>query len=161
MLVRAQNITKKTLFITACLVMGAAAPSHATQAHGGMEGIVVHQAGHLFFMISMGTFAYWLRERRATAQKGWRYIFYAALFFVLWNLDVMLVHLLEEQLMAVNVTKTGMLEYRITSGSRILTEIYFLAKHDHLLCVPPMIFFFLGLRQLLSDSAGEKSGDRI
>lgn len=151
----ARNIAIKTLFMAACLVLGAAAPSHATQAHGGMEGIIAHQAGHLFFMISMGTFAYWLRQRGATAQKGWRYIFYAAIFFALWNLDVILVHLLDEQLMVVDVTKMGMLDYRITSGSSLLTEIYFLAKHDHLLCVPPMIFFYLGLRQLLADSAGD------
>ncbi len=164
---------QKILFAAACLLAGTAAPSHATQAHGGMEGIIAHQAGHLFFMISMATFAYWLRERGATEQKGWRYIFYAALFFALWNLDVILVHLLDEQLMAVEVQKAGLdliqkqlmggkaagtLNYIIKSDSRFLAKIYFLAKHDHLLCVPPMIFFYLGLRRLLADSEAETSG---
>ena len=66
----------------------------ATQAHGEPEGILAHQLAHLFFILSMGVLIYWLRERNLVVEKAWRCIQYSALFFILWNLDTILAHLI-------------------------------------------------------------------
>jgi hypothetical protein len=69
----------------------------ATQTHGGLEGLYVHQFAHLFFAFSMGLLIYWLRIRQLVASAAWRSIQYAALFFIAWNCDAMVSHWLVEQ----------------------------------------------------------------
>ncbi|MCF8080476.1 MAG: hypothetical protein K9K88_14450 [Desulfobacterales bacterium] len=84
-------------------------------------------------------------------QAGWKYIQYAALFFILWNLDAFFAHLLDEQLAWIRVEKIGFWQQRITAaqGPDILAPVYYLIKMDHLLCVPAILFLYLGLHRLL------------
>ena len=127
----------------------------ATQSHGGPEGIIVHQMAHVFFMCAMVGLDYSLRRRNLVAQVGWRHIQYAALFFILWNLDVILVHMLDGQFLLVAVKKAGPWHIEISAwqDSFLLKAAYFLAKHDHLLCVPALYFLYSGLKHLLADTA--------
>jgi hypothetical protein len=124
----------------------------ATQAHGGAEGIVVHQLGHLFFVVSMGMFVYWLGKGRILSYPGWRYIMLFAVLLVVWNLDVVIMHFLDEQMGMLRMVKTGPWTVRIDAenGSRGLALFYYLGKMDHLLCVPALFFLYLGLKNLLS-----------
>ena len=127
----------------------------ATQAHGEPEGIIAHQVAHVFFIFSMGILIYWLRERGLVVEKAWRYIQYAAFFFILWNLDTILAHLFDEQLRMVRVTREGLWIIHIDTGDnpRWLGWLYYFLKLDHLLCVPALAFLLLGLRRLVrSDS---------
>jgi len=132
----------------ALLLPGAA---HATQGHGGIEGVYVHQLAHIFFIFSMGVLIYWLRERKLTAEAGWRYIQYAALFLILWNLDAVLVHALDEQFEWVRVTRLDLGRILILprKDTPSLSTLYYLAKFDHLLCVPALVFLYMGLKRLL------------
>ena len=124
----------------------------ATQGHGGIEGVYVHQLAHLFFILSMGILIYWLRERKLVVEVGWRYIQYAALFFILWNIDTVLVHALDDQFRIVEVQRIGRWQIQIADhyDSALLRSFYYLAKLDHLLCVPALIFLYLGLKRLLT-----------
>ncbi|MDD2604787.1 MAG: hypothetical protein PHF66_08260, partial [Desulfobacteraceae bacterium] len=72
-------------------------PALATQTHGEPEGLVVHQIAHLFFLLSMGTLAYWIQARGLSRQRAWRLIRYAAIMLMVWNTDAFLAHLLDEQ----------------------------------------------------------------
>jgi hypothetical protein len=134
------------------------ATAYATQTHGGLEGLYVHQIAHLFFTLSMGLLIYWLRKRGLVTRKGWRYIQYAALFFIAWNLDAFFSHWLLEQSGFISVENIQGVQMRITlvKGHRWLAEIYYLTKFDHLLCVPAMLFLLLGLRRLYRASLLEK-----
>ena len=85
------------------IVLFPAAQALATQGHAGIEGVWVHQFAHLFFLFSMMLLIFWLRQAGLVKAPGWRYIQYAALFFILWNMDTMLVHFLDEQIQAVRV----------------------------------------------------------
>jgi hypothetical protein len=127
---------------------------YATQTHGGLEGLFVHQFAHLFFTFSMGLLIYWLRKRHLVASQGWRHIQYAALFFIAWNLDTIFCHWLLEQSGFVTVENIQGLQMHITAveGLHWLTDIYYLSKLDHLLCVPAMLFLLLGLRRLYQSS---------
>jgi len=98
----------------------------------------------------MGLLIYWLRKRRLTVSVGWRYIQYAAFFFIAWNVDTMASHWLLEQSGLIDVQNIAPLKMRITTanGWQWLSEIYYLTKLDHLICVPALVFLFLGIRRL-------------
>ena len=128
----------------------------ATQAHGAPEGLYVHQFSHLFFIFAMAILIYWLRSRGLVRQTGWRYLQYAALFFILWSVDAFLVHLLDEQFKLVAVTRTGPWQLRLDTpaGLGFLAPLYYLLKLDHLVCVPGLFFLYLGLRRLSLETEG-------
>ncbi len=125
----------------------------ATQGHAGIEGVWVHQFAHLFFLFSMLLLIYWLRQADLVKRPGWRFIQYAAFFFILWNLDTILVHFLDEQICAVSVTNLGdwKIQVTATNGHEWLATVYYLIKLDHLLCVPAMVFLMLGLHHMLKE----------
>lgn len=130
----------------------------ATQTHGGLEGLFVHQFAHLFFIFSMGLLIYWLRKRQLVSSSGWRYIQHAALFFIAWNLDAAFSHWLLEQSDLVAVENLANMQMQITAahGLEWLAKIYYLTKLDHLLCVPAMVFLLIGLRRLHKSSSPMK-----
>ena len=129
----------------------------ATQTHGAPEGIYVHQMAHLFFILSMGFFIHWLRERKLVKENGWRFIQYAAFFLILWNMDAFLVHLLNDQLQIVQVQRIDSWHIQLNAGngSKALEILYYFAKLDHLFCVPALLFLYSGLRRLLKASHPE------
>jgi len=123
----------------------------ATQAHGDPEGLYVHQFAHFFFTVSLAIFIYWLRFKGLIVETGWRYIQYAALFLILWNADAALAHLLDEQIRIIEVERIGNWHIKLNSSdnTRFTIIVYYLAKLDHLLCVPALIFLSAGLKQFL------------
>jgi len=137
-----------------------AEPAFATQAHNAPEGLYAHQLAHIFFIVSMGVLIYWLRERKLVQAVGWRYIQYAALFFILWNLDAFSVHLLEEQISVIEVQRIDPWKISITASnhSSALIWLYYAAKLDHLLCVPALLFLYFGLRRLLKATETKTPG---
>ena len=128
-------------------------PALATQGHGGIEGVYAHQIAHIFFIISMGGLIYWLRQRRLVREKGWQMIQLSAFFFILWNLDAFLVHLLDDQLKIIQVKRIGLWKIQLTGlyKSPALNNLYYYAKLDHLLCVPAIVFLYLGLKRLVKE----------
>ncbi len=141
---------KSPALIIALVLGGAAQPAWATQAHGAPEGLYVHQLSHLFFIFAMAILIYWLRSRGLVRDPGWRYIQYAALFFILWSFDAFGVHLLDEQFLLVTAVPAGPWQIRLDTptGLEFLGILYYLMKLDHLLCVPGLVFLYLGLRRL-------------
>jgi hypothetical protein len=134
----------------------------AVQEHGAPEGIYSHQGAHLFFIASMGLLIFWLRQRRLVREAGWRYIQYAALFFILWNLDAFTAHFLDEQsgILDTAMAGPGKIRIEIGEGLSALAWLYYIAKLDHLLCVPAMGFLYAGLRRLLKDAEPRETGVR-
>ena len=141
------------LAVCTCILI---TPSYAfaTQGHGGIEGVYAHQLAHIFFIISMASLIYWLRERRLIQERGWKLIQYSAFFFILWNVDAFLVHFLDDQFKIITVKRIGswQIQLRDMYDSNTLKILYYLAKLDHLLCVPALLFLYLGLKRLLKDS---------
>lgn len=138
-------------------------PAQATQGHAGIEGVWVHQFAHLFFLFSMLLLIYWLRQAGLVKEPGWRYIQYAALFFMFWNVDTMLVHFLDEQILAVRVESIGdwWIHVAVADNRRWLATLYYLVKLDHLLCVPAMVFLMLGLRHMVNEGRPINSGKAV
>jgi hypothetical protein len=78
---------------------------------------------------------------------------YSALFFILWNLDALAVHFLDNQIAAVDVKTLSVWQIQIdpTNNSRALANFYYILKLDHLLCVPAIALFYRGLSKLLAE----------
>ena len=138
-------------------------PAPATQAHSDPEGLYVHQFAHAFFIISLWIFIYWLRFRDLVKETGWRYIQYAALFLILWNMDAAIAHLLDEQLNMIEVERIGTWHIKISSADNTVFTVvlYYLVKLDHLLCVPALFFFSAGIRQLLKGTPPPRADPMI
>jgi len=150
----------KYLREAACILilLFTATPALATQTHGQPEGLYVHQIAHLFFIVSMGILEFWLRQRNLVREPGWKYIQLAAVLLILWNLNAMAVHFLDEQIHWLQVNRIDQWQLHISAtGDRVgLPWLYYILKLDHLLCVPAMICLFLGLKSLLHQTDAEK-----
>ena len=141
------------------IIVFSSTPSHATQAHAAPEGLYTHQLAHIFFTLSLCWLIYWLQKRQLIQETGWRHIQYAAICLILWNIDAFLAHLMDEQLLLVNVKRLSNWQIRIDSSTAQsdLAWIYYLLKLDHLLCVPAMCFLYGGLRRLLNANVKPQS----
>ena len=126
----------------------------ATQTHGAPEGIYAHQFAHLFFLFSMGTLVYWLQARRLVQESGWRHIQIAALLIMLWNIDAFAVHLLDEMpgTLKVEYIDFWWIKIQARHHQKVLEILYYIAKLDHLLCVPALVFLYAGLKRLFRES---------
>jgi len=146
-----RNLVQLALAVLA-LILAWPDVADATQAHGHPEGIYTHQLAHIFFLFSMGVLVYLLRARDLVNEQGWRYIQISALFLLLWNLDALAVHFLQEQAGLVQVSSQAGWQIQVSStdGNSLLPWLFYLLKLDHLLCVPALIFLYLGLRRLIT-----------
>jgi hypothetical protein len=135
--------------------------SYATQIHASSEGIITHQAGHFFFLFSMVTLILTISGKKLSSQKGWRLIQYSAFFFVLWNLDAVVAHFLDNQIHAVKIENISLwtLDIVTYNDSQLLGLVYYILKLDHLLCVPAMLFLYKGISSLVDDHKKQISVD--
>jgi hypothetical protein len=149
-------------FVLLMTLLLLADPVLATQTHGEPEGLYVHQIAHLFFIISMGSLEFWLRQRNLVQEPGWKYIQLAAIFFIVWNLDAVLVHLMDEHLDILGIAKIDLWHIQIESsqGHYSLPILYYVLKLDHLFCVPAMFFLYLGLRRLVIEAENRLQTER-
>ena len=146
-------------FFLSIFAWGVINPNHTfvTQSHVAPEGIYAHQIAHIFFMFSMVFFIHWLRDKKLVKETGWRFIQYAAFFLILWNINALLMHLLDDQLGVVQVLQidSSHIQLSADNGSKGLEILFYFAKFDHLFCVPALLFLYSGLRHLLKTSHSE------
>ena len=133
----------------------------AIQFHQGSEGIVVHQVGHLFFLLSMVVLVFIITGKQLNREKGWRMIQYSAILFILWNLDTIFAHFFDNQIQEISVENMSLWQVKISarSGSDLMVLFYHSLKLDHLLCVPALFFFYQGLTLLLAQGKNQKDKD--
>jgi hypothetical protein len=147
----------QVLFLALTSVLWSSETALALQAHAlPAEGLYSHQLGHLFFLLSMVVFAFWLQKTRLVKKMGWRLIQLSCFFFVLWNMDAIAGH--EVELWISESRFVGPPSSRMLVADRdLLTFLYFFLKMDHFLCVPAMVLLCLGLRKLATGSSGDRS----
>ncbi|RLB85763.1 MAG: hypothetical protein DRH24_01120 [Deltaproteobacteria bacterium] len=98
-----------------------------------------------------------MRDKKLVKETGWRFIQYLVFFLILWNIDAFLVHLLDDQLVVVQVLQidSSHIQLSADNGSNSLETLFYCAKLDHLFCVPALLFLYSGLRRLLKASHSE------
>ena len=130
--------------VFAFLIMEAA-PAWAVQAHGGAEGLVAHQVGHLLFVIGMGYLLFRL-YRIQMKGLGWLEFKVFLWLIIAWNLLTFSGHWINEFVAPEKFIKADgkTIAFSITN----LTDAYFyLTRLDHLLLVPSFVFLLLALRK--------------
>ncbi|MFO7884631.1 MAG: hypothetical protein R6U68_07410 [Desulfobacteraceae bacterium] len=74
-------------------------------------------------------------------------------FFILWNLDALAAHFLDNQIHAVHTetVSPGKIKITAANNSQLMAQIYYFLKLDHIFCVPAMICLYKGLSCLLQE----------
>ncbi len=148
------------LSLTALLAM-VLRPEHAwaLQSHGPPEGFYVHQMAHILYACSL---LYLARDVRRSALRGqgWRHLRTFCFLMTSWNLIALVGHFAEKSLNPSALsTINGYLSLHLVAPIDWLDLLYFVAKLDHLISVPALLFLLLALRafhqQLDASNASE------
>ncbi len=150
--------TKARTWIPAVPAAGAvvsfANPAFALQIHSEPEGLYAHLLAHIFFIITMGIFAFWLGKRALTRERGWRFVRMSCFLFILWNLDAFIGHLMEYYMTETAFAGKGWSRVFFPDAVSF-PYLYYALKLDHLLCVPALIFLYVGLTLLKKEGKEE------
>lgn len=158
------RVGKTIVFAWTTLCTLAAVPQtvFAFQAHGGPEGLYVHQGAHLFLILSLIIFLFNIRRSRLEAEKAWRLLSAGALLLTIWNTWAFAGHVVET---FIPESMLVVLPDRVVPSLQVNSwreAAYYVLKMDHLLCLPALIFFCAGLRKLHSsfqeNGTGKKGG---
>jgi dipeptide/tripeptide permease len=130
------------IFLAASVI---ASPAWAVQTHGGSEGLISHQIGHLLFAVGMAYLLYRLRTMRQSG-RGWFEFKTSIWLLIAWNLVTFTGHWINEFIAKEQFVKdqTNILSFTIAS---LPDAIYYLTRLDHLILVPSFAFLLLALRK--------------
>ncbi len=134
---------KQNCFFVLLAMLFFPGPVWAVQGHGGAEGLVSHQLGHLLFFFGMA-FLLWQVRKRKWRGSGWKNFVGFLYCILLWNTLTFTGHWLREIVERNHfiVSKGKTIAYQITS----LTDlIFYLSRLDHLVLVPAFMFLALAL----------------
>lgn len=129
------------VFLVACFAMPASA--WAVQQHGGAEGLVSHQIGHILFIAGM-LFLLYRMQRPSTSGYGWFEFKLFLVFIVLWNMLTFYGHWHQE---LIDPQKYIRLDGKI-SGFKISSPVdalFYFSRLDHLLLLPAFICLLTAL----------------
>jgi hypothetical protein len=122
-----------------------ASPALAVQEHGDPEGFFVHQLAHLTFIAAMAFMIFVLKKPSVSHVKGWHSIRYAALFFLLWNLDAFTAHIARREMDSVG----GYIKDSIIYLKDLPAyAYYYLSLAEYFFLVPAFVFLAVGLYRL-------------
>lgn len=120
-------------------------PAWAVQAHGGAEGLVSHQIGHILFAAGMGYLLYRLRTMR-TSGVGWLEFKTSIWLLIAWNLITFTGHWMNQGIKNNQFIQdhANILYFKIET---LPDAVYFLTRLDHLVLVPSFAFLLLALKK--------------
>jgi len=142
------SIKKIIGIITLCSAISAGLlcsplPAFAVQHHGGAEGLVSHQLGHLLFFSGMVYLLYRIYNIKFTG-PGWTEFKGFLWLIILWNLLTFSGHLLTEIIDPNKFIRQGPHITAFTVSGPLDTYFY-LTMLDHLLLVPSFILLLVAL----------------
>jgi hypothetical protein len=120
-------------------------PAWAVQAHGGAEGLVSHQIGHVLFVIGMGYLLFRI-YRTHLSGLGW-FEFKGFLWLIItWNFITFSGHWLRELIDPKKFTMAGghIVSFKISNFS---DAFFYLASLDHLFLVPAFVLLLMALQK--------------
>jgi len=119
----------------------------AVQVHGPPEGFVVHIMGHIFFTAALIFLIYILHKYPIDKSKAWKYFKLSIFFWLVWNLDTFLEHIVSSRLPEHAIIKGEHLIYTKLVGPFDFERLlFYFGKFDHFLCVPAMFCLAISLK---------------
>ena len=137
--------TRIKLLLLAAIVLFWPDQALAVQQHGGVEGLVAHQIGHVLFLVGIAYLLYKI-FRSSFNEPGW-FEFKIFLWLIIgWNLLTFSGHWMREVVDPAGFSK---IDGRTVSYSvnGVVDAYFYLTRLDHLLLVPAFIFLFISLRK--------------
>jgi len=130
---------------TFVVFMMAATPVWAVQTHGGLEGLVSHQIGHLLFTFGMGYLLFRLYSIRPKG-AGWLEFKIFLWLLIAWNATTFAGHWMDEFVAKEKFIKAHgrTLAFMIEN---LQDALYYLTRLDHLILIPSFVFLLLALRK--------------
>lgn len=132
------------------LLLLTADPAHATQQHGGAEGLISHQIGHILFLLGMCTILLSVCKRKLIG-PGWPQFKIFLVSAILWNITTFSGHWAREYvapekfLSAEGLTRS----FKVTTA---VDAIFYFSSLDHIILAPAFLFLLLALRKWRSMS---------
>lgn len=122
--------------------------------------IYIHQIGHVYFALSCIFILWTIAHNRLQKEKGWRYLFFTEVFFILWNVDTFIGHITEFWIGPVQVTgsRIGMDYFLRVIAIEGREYLYYITKFDNLILVPAMLLFYKGLAEHLKEEGKSPVG---
>lgn len=122
------------------------APAWAVQQHGGAEGLVSHEIGHILFVTGMVYLLFRIHRLPAHREPGWLQFKLFLWLIILWNALTFTGHWLQEIVDPARFVTANdqILGYRIASPADLL---FYLSRLDHLFLVPALVFLLLALNK--------------
>jgi len=136
----------KTLYFSMTFVLFSwAGPVYAVQQHGGTEGLVSHQVGHVLFISGMSYLLYRIYHNHITG-PGWLQFKGFLWLIILWNILTFSGHWMREIVNPERFIKQGahVTAFTVTDT---FDAFFYLTRLDHLLLVPSFIFLLLALQK--------------
>jgi hypothetical protein len=121
-------------------------PAWAIQTHGNPEGLYAHQMAHLAFLGAMIYVCWQIWRRNLFSRPGFRYFYWACLFFGAWNVLTFSGHGAEERLVPGAIDSSGGYVFRLLHIQDLNGLIYYCATLDHLILIPALLLYYLALR---------------
>ena len=139
------SILKTICFSVAFALVSRAMPVYAVQQHGGVEGLVSHQVGHLLFISGMVYLLSRVYQNRITG-PGWFEFKSFLWLIILWNILTFSGHWMREIISPARFIKQGtqVTAFVITNS---FDTFFYLTRLDHLLLVPSFIFLLIALQK--------------
>jgi len=126
----------------------------AVQSHGGIEGVVSHELGHILFF---GGILFILIQGGIDRWKapGWHSFQKFLYLTLLWNILTFIEHILDISPITDNIIRIN----GAASGFRLDSAVgafYYLSRLDHLVLVPALYFLMRAL-QIWTKKTGDKA----
>lgn len=134
------------IFFSVLLWAGTAS---ATQTHGYTEGLYSHLIAHVIFLVAMVYFCFKLIRLGMHRNRGWGWIAWSAFFFSLWNATTLFVHIYHEFIPSASFVRNDAGLVTGFYAASLLDMLYYVARLDHLLSFPALLFLLFGLRAML------------
>ncbi|WP_051694085.1 hypothetical protein [Desulfohalovibrio reitneri] len=132
-------------------IICSASPAAALQVHPAPEGLYVHQFGHFLFFLTSILLLFGLGLSALPKGRGRLYLRVSCLLFALWNAATFSAHLVHLYLDVAPFVGDNPWTMTISSELGNIALLYYFLSFDHLLAVPAMLFFVLGLRSFLKE----------
>ncbi|MEN8141162.1 MAG: hypothetical protein ABFR97_08080 [Thermodesulfobacteriota bacterium] len=120
-------------------------PAWAVQTHGGAEGLVSHQIGHLLLFSAMVILL--IRQRRFKMRgAGWHYFRVFLWLIILWNILTFTGHWLREGVEMDRFVRsnTHITAFRVEG---LYDLIFYLTRLEHLLLVPAFFCLLIAVKR--------------
>jgi hypothetical protein len=127
------------------LEMIAPSTACAVQQHGGAEGLVSHQIGHVLFILGMA-YLLFQAQKNPILGPGWKEFRGFLWLIVLWNILTFSGHWVREFIDPQRFLKEGSRTIAFTI-EKFPDALFYLSSLDHLVLVPAFFFLLLALRK--------------